>query len=78
MTFHEFNWAMSVMDGMRCVATAKMVEGHGWKMVLHGASWTDPRARTQGIWPGMYPHLMMVKNRVEARKILKELARDGN
>jgi hypothetical protein len=75
MTFNEYAYAMSVMDGTRCVAVAKRVDGHGWKMVLHGGCWTDARARTQGIWPGKYPHLMMVKNRKEARTILQIMAR---
>ena len=75
MTFHEFNWAMTVMDGNKCVAVGRIVGDHGWRLTLHGGSWTDPRARNQGLIPGAYPHLMLVKNKAEARKILKELAK---
>lgn len=73
MTFHEFNWAMSVMDGKRCVAAARIVGSYGWRLVLHGGCWTDPRARTQGLLPGKYPHLMLVKSKTEARNVLKGL-----
>lgn len=74
MTFHEFKNGMTVMDGNRCVASAKSVASHGWMLSLRAASWVDPRARTQGLIPGKFPHLMLVKSRGEARHEMRLLA----
>ena len=41
MTLHEFVLGMTVMDGRRCVATARR-EGCGlWVITLRGAWWID-------------------------------------
>jgi hypothetical protein len=74
MTFHEFKNGMSVMDGNRCVASAKPTRGHGWMLIARASSWVDIRARTQGLMPGKYPNLMLVKDRREARAHLSKLA----
>jgi hypothetical protein len=76
LTFHEFKNGMSVMDGKRCLAQGKPTP-HGWILTLHGASWIDPRARTQGLIPGKYPNLMLVKTRREAAQVLSGLAAAG-
>lgn len=74
MTFHEFKNGMSVMDGRRCVASAKLT-ARGWIMTMRDGCWLNPLARTQGLMPGKYPHLMVLPGRREARRELKLLAR---
>jgi len=74
LRFHEFKNAMSVMDGRRCIAVARLTPSHGWVMRVHDGCWTDIRARTQGLIPGKYPNLMRVRTRPQARTILSKLA----
>jgi hypothetical protein len=77
MTFHEYKHAMSVMDGNRCVASARLV-GMGWLLSLRAASWVDPRARTEGLFPGKFPHLLTMPTRVKARRAMQALANTGS
>lgn len=76
MTFHQSNHGMTVMDGKRVVAVARE-RAHGWLLTLHGASWLDKRARTQGLIPGAYPSLMVVKTRHEAATVMIQLTNTG-
>jgi hypothetical protein len=71
MTFHDYRHGMVVMDGRRCVAVAREIGPNGWMLRMHGGCWVDPRARTQGLFPGNHPELMNVSTRREARLILK-------
>jgi len=73
MTFHENPLGMTVFDGPRLVAKATGRPRVGWLLRMYNGSWVDPRARTGGMFPGKFPYLMKVKNKAEARKILKSL-----
>jgi hypothetical protein len=74
LKFHEFRNGMVVMDDRKGIATAKPTR-HGWILTLYAASWVDPRARTQGLIPGKFPHLLLVESRGDARNMLKALAK---
>ena len=86
MTFLEPNgWAMIVVDGRRTVARAKKWGVGYWLLELQigEACWTDPRARMpirDDLPVGFkdlfsrYPHMLAVKSKVEARKLMKGLA----
>lgn len=77
MKFVENKLAMVVMDGPRVVAKAsrRQATGSTWLLKAYSSSWTDPRARTEGLFPGKFPYLLTVKGKAEARRLLKELAR---
>lgn len=77
MTFHEMSYAMVVMDGNRAVAKARQTP-HGYILRTYNGCWTDPRARSQGLFPGKFPYLLVVKRRDEARRILKGLIMKGH
>ena len=74
MTFHDHKHSMVVMDDHRLVAKARKIVSGGWQLKVYGGSWTDPRARTQGLFPGKFPNLMLVKTRREALNILCNVA----
>jgi hypothetical protein len=77
MEFLEFRDNMVVMDGKTCVAVARKTVSWGYILRVHNGCWVDPRARTQGLVPGRYPHLMNILTKPEARKIMKALANTG-
>jgi hypothetical protein len=68
---------MIVMDGKNPVAVARKTVSFGYILRVYNACWTDPRARTQGLVPGKYPHLMNILTKREARSIMKALANTG-
>jgi len=74
MGFHEFANGMSVMDGSRCIASAKPTP-HGWILTFRGGCWAHPRARTQGLIPGKFPNLMLLPSRRAVRQEFQKLAR---
>ena len=74
-TFHEFPNGMTVMDGTICVAVAKKTQSHGWVLRMHAGSWLDPRARTQGLIPGKYPHLLNLRTRPQVVSLMQALTR---
>jgi hypothetical protein len=71
MTFHDHKQhGFVVMDGSRVVAKARKIVSGGWQLKTYGGCWVDPRARSQGLFPGKFPHLMHVGSAREARLIL--------
>jgi len=74
MTFHEFPHGMTVMDGNRCVAKARFIPSGGWMLRTYNGCWSDPRARSQGLFPGKFPYLLHVGSKGEARSVLRGLA----
>ena len=86
MIFRDFDnrfglRVMTVMDGRRCVAKARFVNrDSGWLLKLHGAEWLDERAG-QGSLRWNLPrarHLLVVRRKPEAKRIMKALAQTGN
>jgi hypothetical protein len=79
MVLHDYpkRGNMVVMDGNRVVATCRSVVSGGFLLKVYAGSWVDPRARTQGLFPGKFPGLMVVQTRKEAKAILTAVARTG-
>lgn len=75
ISFHEFPTGMTVMEGGRCIAVARPTVSHGWILRHHDGSWTDPKARTQGLIPGKYPYLLNLRTRPQTRALMSALAR---
>jgi len=64
MTFHEYRNGMTVMEGGRSIAVARDRSPNGWLLTHYTGCWV-PRRR--------FTHLLRVKTRDEARKILRQL-----
>ena len=75
MTFHEFKNGMTVMDGRRCVAKARVVPHKGWLLRMYGGCWMDPAARKPTVRGHVNPTLWLVNRRSKARTILNQLAK---
>ena len=82
MTFHEFPLGMTVMDGRRCVASARMT-GSGLWMISLKTAWfidvmTDPvrlaaKART-GFNPKVGANLKVCKTKPQVRREMRAIA----
>lgn len=79
MTVHALpnQRGISVFDGKRAIAVARKTGRGPWILRVYNASWTDPRARTQGLFPGKYPYLMHVRTYKEALHHMTALANTG-
>lgn len=79
---YEFDWAMSVMDGRRCIAKARKYQGRGWLLRLESGCWVDAKTDPErneltskyghGDKP-FYPHLKIVRTKRAARQWLQSL-----
>jgi len=75
-TLHVFDRGMTVMDGRRCVASARKWANGLWILTLRGGAWigarTEPQKLAQAQRMGMslriVDHLKVVKTKREARR----------